>query len=236
MIAKRDLKAVGYVRVSTDEQAKEGVSLDMQEARIRAFCEAKDWQLLRLYRDEGVSGKNLDRPSIQTLIHDLKSNGVDVVVILKLDRLTRSIRDLGNLIEDLFGGVALASVAEGFDSSTAAGEMVMNLLGTVAQWERKVIGERTKDALDHKAARGEWRGRIPFGFRINDGGQLEEDPEQMKTIQAVKRSRRRSGTSYPKLAKQYGLSVGTVHKLCNTDLRTLRSEALRDGIRIDGEA
>ena len=123
MIAARGLKAIGYVRVSTDEQAREGLSLDLQVARIGAYCEAKGWELLRVYRDAGISGKDLERPGIQSLLHDLKGNGVDVVVILKLDRLTRSIRDLGLLIDDLFEGVALASVAEGFDSSTAAGEI-----------------------------------------------------------------------------------------------------------------
>ena len=224
MVERKGLRAVGYIRVSTQEQAQEGFSLDVQEARIVAYCEAKDWQLLRVYRDEGVSGKNLDRPGVQSMLRDLKANGVDVVVILKLDRLTRNIRDLGAMIEDLFDGVALASVAEGFDSSTAAGEMVMNLLGTVAQWERKVIGERTKAALDHKATLGEWRGRVPFGFRVDEAGKLAEAPEAMRTIAAIKRSRRRSGTSYPALAKQYGLSVGTVYKLCTTDLRVLRRE------------
>lgn len=217
-------RAVGYIRVSTQEQAQEGFSLDVQEARIVAYCQAKGWDLLRVYRDEGLSGKNLDRPGVQAMLGDLKGNGVDVVVVLKLDRLTRSIRDLGNLIEDLFGGVALASVAEGFDSSTAAGEMVMNLLGTVAQWERKVIGERTKSALDYKATLGEWRGRIPFGFKVAEDGKLAEDADALKTIQAIKRSRRRSGTSIRDLAKQYGVGVGTVHKIVSTDLRVLRRE------------
>ena len=223
MIAERGLKAVGYVRVSTDEQAKEGLSLDVQEARIRAYCDAKEWEMLRIYRDEGQSGKDLQRPGVQSLIDDLTSNGVDVVVILKLDRLTRSIRDLGTLIDDLFGGVALASVAEGFDSSTAAGEMVMNLLGTVAQWERKVIGERTKAVLDHKADRGEWRGRIPYGFRIGDDGKLEEDPDQLENIRRMKREHYR-GRSIRDIAAKYGVGKSTVQRLLKTDLRVLRSK------------
>jgi len=215
-------RAVGYIRVSTREQAQEGVSLAAQEDRIRAFCTAKGWELLRIYRDEGESGKNLDRPGVLSMIHDLKADGVDVVVVLKLDRLTRSVRDLGTLIEDLFAGRALAAVDGSLDSSTASGRMVVNLLGTVAQWERETTVERTVAALDYKQSHGEWCGRIPFGFRIGEDGKLTEDPKAMKTIQAVKRSRRRSGTSYPKLAKQYGLSVGTVHKLCTTDLRVMR--------------
>ena len=217
-------RAVGYIRVSTREQAQEGVSLAAQEERIRAFCTAKGWDLLRIYRDEGESGKNLERPGVLSMIRDLKADGVDVVVVLKLDRLTRSVRDLGSLIEDLFAGRALAAVDGSLDSSTASGRMVVNLLGTVAQWERETTVERTVAALEYKQRRGEWCGRIPFGFRIGEDGKLEEDPEAMQTIQAIKRSRRRSGTSYPKLAKQYGLSVGLVYKLCTTDLRVLRRE------------
>jgi len=223
MIARRGLKAVGYVRVSTDEQAKEGLSIDVQESRVRSYCDAKGWGLDRVYRDEGFSGKDLNRPGIQSLIEDLKGNGVDVVVTPKLDRLTRSIRDLGTLIDDLFGGVALASVAEGFDSSTAAGEMVMNLLGTVAQWERKVIGERTKAVLDHKADKGEHVGRIPYGFRIGENGKLTEDPVQIENIRRMKREHHR-GRSIRQIADKHGVGKSTVHRLVTTDLRLLRGK------------
>jgi DNA invertase Pin-like site-specific DNA recombinase len=102
--------------------------------------------------------------------------------------------------------------------------MVVNLLGAVAQWERETTVERTVAALDYKRSRGEWCGRIPFGFTIDEGGKPAEDPEAMRVIAAIKRSRRRSGTSYPKLAKQYGLSVGAVYKIVQTDLRVLRRE------------
>jgi len=95
---------------------------------------------------------------------------------------------------------------------------------SVAQWERETTVERTVAALDYKRSRGEWCGRVPFGFRIGEDGKLAEDPEAMRVIAAVKRSRRRSGTSYPKLAKQYGVSVGTAYKIVQTDLRVLRRE------------
>jgi len=230
-MTEKTKRAVGYVRVSTREQAQEGVSLDAQTERIAAFCQAKGWELVAVYRDEGKSGKNLDRPGIQEMIHDLQAVQVGVVVVLKLDRLTRSVRDLGTLIEDIFAGVSLVAVDGSLDSSTASGRMVVNLLGSVGQWEREVIGERTRDALAYKRERGEWCGRIPYGFRVNpDTGKLEEDPEAMQTVQAIKRSRRRSGTSYPQLAKRYGLSVGTVYKLCTTDLRSLRRQALRGSL------
>ena len=173
---RRKSYAVGYIRVSTDEQAKEGISLADQEARLTAYCQAKEWELVRIYRDEGESGKSLDRPGIQKLISDLKANGIDVVVTVKLDRLTRSVRDLGTLIEDLFDGCALASVEESLDSSTANGRMVINLLGTVAQWEREIVSERTTAALRFKQEQGFRVGRPPYGFKVEKGKLVELMP------------------------------------------------------------
>jgi len=222
MITGKGLKAVGYIRVSTEEQVKEGVSLEVQESRIRSYCEAKDWELVKMYHDEGESGKDLKRRGVQSLLEDLKGNGVDVVVVLKLDRLTRSIRDLGTLIEDLFDGVNLASVEESLDSSTANGRMVVNLLGTVAQWEREIIGERTKAALEYKADQGEWCGRIPYGFKIDDTGKLVEDAIQIANIVKMKRAHRR-GQSVRTIAKRFNVSKSTVHKVVTTDLRALKS-------------
>ena len=221
-MSKKAKRAVGYIRVSTGEQAQEGLSLAAQEARIKAYCEAKGWDLLRMYRDEGISGKSLKRPGIQSLIRDLKNDGVDVVVVLKLDRLTRSVRDLGVLIEDLFNGRALASVEESLDSSTANGRMVINLLGTVAQWEREINSERTASVLRFKRSRGEWVGRIPYGFKIDESGRLVEDPEAMKAIQRMKRAYRR-GQSVRKIAARFGVSKSTVHKVIRTDLRALKA-------------
>ena len=218
----RKIKAVGYVRVSTEEQAREGLSLDAQEEKIRAYCTAKGWRLVRIYRDEGFSGKDLNRPGLQSLIQDLRNNGIEAVVVAKLDRLTRSVRDLGYLIDDLFDGVALASVEESLDTTTAGGRFVLNILGAVAQWERETIAERTRNTLRFKRERGEWVGRIPYGFKIGPDGRLVEDPEEIKNIQQMKRLRRR-GRSYREIAERFGLSVATVYYLVNTDLRKLRN-------------
>ena len=214
-------KAVGYIRVSTQEQAQEGMSLEAQEERIRAYCTAKGWNLLRVYEDAGISGKSLNRPGVQSLISDLESDGVDVVVVLKLDRLTRSVRDLGSLIDDLFKGRALATVQEGLDTSTASGEFVLNMLGAVAQWERKAVGERTATVLQYKKDKGEWCGRIPYGFKVVDKV-LVEDPEQMNNIRKMKKAHRR-GRSVRAIAARFGVSKSTVHKIVTTDLRVLKS-------------
>ena len=96
------MKAIGYVRVSTEEQALTGVSLDAQEEKIRAYCVAKGWDLFGVIRDEGYSAKDLNRPGIQEIIMGCKKRDFEVVVIMKLDRLTRSVKDLGYLVEDVF--------------------------------------------------------------------------------------------------------------------------------------
>ena len=222
--ATKGFKVAGYLRVSTDEQAREGLSLDVQEARIRGYCVARGWQLVRLERDEGKTGKNLDRPGIQSLLSNL--DGVDAVVVSKLDRLTRSMKDLSVLVDERFGEVALASLSESFDSSTASGKLSMNLFGTIAQWEGEMIAERTTEALAHKKAKGEHCGRIPFGFAIGEDGKLHEVPEEMKTITAMKRMHGR-GASVRTIAAKHNISKSTAHKLVTTDLRVIRSQGVK---------
>jgi site-specific DNA recombinase len=156
-------KTIGYTRVSTAEQATEGVSLDMQARKITSYCDVKDWTLDEEIRDEGESAKSLYRPGVQRLITMVEAGQVSTVIVYKLDRLTRSVADLDRLVK-LFErkGVALVSLQESLDATTATGRLMMNLLASVSQWEREVIGERTKDALQELKAQGKKLGRIGF--------------------------------------------------------------------------
>ena len=149
------MNVVGYTRVSTEEQARDGVSLGAQEDKIHAYAVVKDWTLTELIRDAGHSAKSLKRPGMARLLALVETEQVDVVMVYKLDRLTRSVVDLGKLM-DLFKRkrVDLVSLQESLDATTATGELMMNLLASVSQWERKVIGERTSDALQHLKAQG----------------------------------------------------------------------------------
>jgi len=194
------MKAVGYIRVSTDEQARDGVSLDNQQSRIEAFCVAKDWNLERVYSDEGKTGSNLNREGIQELIGDCRKRKFDVVVIYKLDRLTRSVKDLGYLIE-LFDktGVAFSSVSDNFDTTTANGKLVLNILGSVAQWERDIISERTRDALSHKKSELEVYSPLPLGYEAGEDGRLIENEAELATVKQV-RALRKQGFSYQQIA------------------------------------
>jgi site-specific DNA recombinase len=149
------MQVVGYVRVSTEDQARDGVSMRAQQAKLEAYCLVKDWTLLKVIRDEGASAKHLKRPGLEALLSLVTSRQVEAVIIYKLDRLTRSVSDLDKLVR-LFdkAGVALVSLQESLDATTATGRLMMNLLASVSQWEREVIGERTRDALQHLKSQG----------------------------------------------------------------------------------
>jgi len=183
---KTVVRAVGYVRVSTDEQVAEGISLENQEARVRAYAESQGWELAHLYREEGYSGKIMDRPELQRMLQDLRSGGIGVVLVYKVDRLTRRQKDLWNLLEDVFEpqGVGFKSVVEPFDTTTASGKAFLGMLGVFAQLERDTISERTKDALGLKTRKGEYLGSPPLGYRAT-GGRLEPVEGE---LQAVRRA------------------------------------------------
>jgi site-specific DNA recombinase len=149
------MQVVGYSRVSTEDQARDGVSMSAQEAKLEAYCLVKDWTLVKVIRDEGYSAKHLKRPGLEALLALVTSREVEAVIVYKLDRLTRSVSDLDKLVRLLDRhDVALVSLQESLDATTATGRLMMNLLASVSQWEREVIGERTSDALQHLKAQG----------------------------------------------------------------------------------
>lgn len=184
------VRAVAYVRVSTDKQADEGVSLDAQEAKVRAYAALYDLDLLEVIVTS-ESAKSLDRPGLTRALDMLKTGKADALLVVKLDRLTRSVRDLGTLIESHFQRSALLSVSESIDTRSAAGRLVLNVLVSVAQWEREAIGERTSAAMQYKASVNEFTGgEPPYGYRVAlDGVHLEEHEGEQGVIQSARRLR-----------------------------------------------
>lgn len=224
---KNGTRAVGYVRVSTDEQAREGVSIEAQEDRIRAIAVAKGWHLVDVLKDAGYSGKNLNRPGAKKLIDACRQGEVDAVVVYKVDRLTRKQRDLWHLLDEVFEttGVGFVSVTEAFDTTTAAGKAFLGMLGVFAQLERDLVSERTREALKQKKAKHEWAGRLPVGFVMGESGRLEEDPGAMNMIMKAKRLRRQ-GASFGDISKALEMPKATVHRLINANLRALKHNYL----------
>jgi site-specific DNA recombinase len=187
-----DMHAIGYVRVSTDRQAEQGVSLEAQEAKIRAMATVQSAELLEVIVDGGESAKSLNRPGLQRLLALINAGKVQAIIVAKLDRLTRSVKDLCGLLELLEKRkVALISVAESLDTGSAAGRLVITIMGAVSQWEREAIGERTRDALHHKRSQGQRVGNIAFGSRLaQDGQHLEPEPTEQAALAQIHQLRR----------------------------------------------
>lgn len=161
-------RVVLYIRVSTLEQALEGYSIEEQKRRLIAYCKARGWSIVEILVDPGYSGSNLDRPGIQTLISHIRE--YDMVLVYKLDRLSRSQRDTLYLIESVFlpNGVDFVSMSESFDTSTPFGRAVIGILSVFAQLEREQIKERTAMGRIARAKDGKRVGsRPPIGYEYD---------------------------------------------------------------------
>lgn len=216
------MKVVGYSLVSTEDQAREGVSLDNQELKIMTYAELNGMELIDLIRDEGISGKSLDRAGIKRILEMVRAGEIQAIIVYKLDRLSRKTLDTLNLIE-LFekNGVAFHSISEKIDTESATGKFFLTIVSALSQMERDLISERTTDALSYKKEKGEWCGRVPFGFMVKDN-HLIENPEQIRTIQKAKRLKR-EGKSYRAISKAINLPLGTVYNIVNTNLKSMKS-------------
>jgi DNA invertase Pin-like site-specific DNA recombinase len=180
------MKVVTYARVSTADQSDNGVSLDAQQAKMAAYCSLYELEVVETVVDAGESAKSLDRPGLQHALSLLRSGKADGMVVVKLDRLTRSVADWQILIDDYFGerpGKQLFSVNDAIDTRTAAGRLVLNVLLSVAQWERETTGERTREALRHKISNGERCGKLRFGYDLAaDGKTLVPNSVEQQAI------------------------------------------------------
>lgn len=193
-------KALGYIRVSTDKQAEKGMSLEAQEARLHGWAAMKGcgYELVGIESDS-ASAKSLDRPAFNRVMSAVDRREVDAVVVVKLDRLTRSVHDLAVLMERFNDAdVEFASITETLDSHTAAGRMVMNIIATVGQWERETISERTREAMQHIKRKGGLAGNVPYGKRRvgftlvegkPKGGTLEDEPSEQIVLRRIRELR-----------------------------------------------
>jgi DNA invertase Pin-like site-specific DNA recombinase len=146
-------------------QASEGVSLEAQREKIRAYCVAMDLSLVHIYEDQGLSAKSLERPGLKGALAQLRTGKADILLVTKLDRLTRSVKDLGQLVDSYFlpDKYSLLSISDAIDTRTASGRLVLNVLASVAQWEREAISERTSEALRHLISQGVQVGAPAYG-------------------------------------------------------------------------
>lgn len=166
------MKALGYIRVSSEGQAVEGVSLETQEAKIRAYAELNDIELLRVYCDSGISGKRVgNRPALQDALAAIQRREADALIVFKLDRLSRSTMDTLAIAKRLDRrGASLHSLSEQLNTRSALGRFFFTLIASLAEMERGVIAERTAAAHAFKRQRREATGHAPFGFALSEDG------------------------------------------------------------------
>lgn len=155
--------AVGYIRVSSQDQADSGLGLAAQKTAIEAECASRGWALTAIHEDAGLSGKSVtNRPGLAAALNDVENCGIGGIVVAKLDRLSRSLKDFALIMERAQKrGWNLVCCDLGIDLSTASGEFMAGVMSSAAQWERRIISQRTKDALAEKRAQGVKLGRPP---------------------------------------------------------------------------
>lgn len=197
------MRAVGYVRVSTEKQATIGVSLEAQREKIRLYSDLKDFELINIISDDGLSGKNLNRPGVQAILGIARRKEAGAVIILKLDRMFRDTVDALQTAKELDRlGVSLHSISESLDTKSAMGRFFFTLTASLSELERNLIAERTVMALAHKKAKGQRVGHIPFGSRLAaDGVHLEQDEKEQWILREI-RVMRDQGRSLRKIADE----------------------------------
>jgi DNA invertase Pin-like site-specific DNA recombinase len=196
---KEQLKIAIYARVST----KNGQDPEMQLAELREYIRNRKWKIADEYVDRGISGASDSRPELNRLMADANRRRFDVVVVWKFDRFARSVSHLLRALETFRAlGIEFISLSENIDTSTPTGKMVFTVLASVSELERSLIGERVRAGLRNAKARGTRLGRPP----LKDLTAAE--------MRRLRRERRRSRTSFKKLAKTYGVSVWTAFQLC----------------------
>lgn len=204
-----------YIRVSTDRQAEEGYSLGIQEEKLRAYISTlveEDIEF-EVISDDGYSGGDLERPGIQRIIEEAESGGITHVVVMKLDRLSRSLKDTMHLIEDVFlpNNVAFISLYESFDTSTPFGRAMIGILSVFAQFERENIFERTRSGMQKRVEAGFWPGGggVPFGYDYDSTQGIlvpNEDADKVRYIY----DKYLAGGSLQTIADQLGLKYEKV--------------------------
>src|SRR6266436_6415419 len=195
MKAKR---AALYVRVSSEEQ-----NTAAQERALREYVQRRGWKLQQIYRDQGVSGASSNRPALNELSKACRRGSVDVVVVWKFDRFARSLKQLMSGLEMCRAlGIDFVSVTEAVDTSLPAGELLFQLIGAVAQFERSLIAERVRSGLANARADGKVLGRLP----LRKLTRVE--------VAELRRQRTQRGVPFRDLARKFGVSVWTAHRMC----------------------
>ena len=186
-------RAYIYVRVSTARQAKEGLSLQAQEHTLREYARLNQFEVVEVIRDEGLSGRKMNRPGFQRVMQAVEKNEVDAVIVYSLSRFARNIVGMHNAMTTMDKhGVAFHSYTDRVDTSSAMGRFVLNMISAMNELESELIGERVSTAIEENKRRGKTYCRnTPFGTRADRAGKIVEDDRERKVVGKVLELRRK---------------------------------------------
>lgn len=176
-----------YIRVSTEDQAREGFSLGEQEEKLRQLCEFKEYQIFKVYQDAGISAKDMEhRPGFQQMMNDMRKGKINYIVAYKLDRVTRSVRDLELLIEELEKyNCYLICERDDVNTSTANGRFFVRMLTVLSQLEIEVVSERTKFGMSGAIKAGHLPGTCPLGYYRDTDKVVKLDPNTKGIVRRI---------------------------------------------------
>jgi len=196
------MKVLGYIRVSTKLQSEKGNSLKLQSSKIKDYCRLNDFNLIEIYEDRGISGMSIDkRDGYKEMVEYLTNNKIDGVVVWSLSRLGRKMKDVVEFMDTLKqNNINFFSIKENLSNNDKVGSLIMNILGSINEFEVEVIRERIKDVKRNKKENGEVYGRLKYGWN-NENGKLIKNTYEFSIIKRVKNLRSR-GYSWRKIANR----------------------------------
>jgi site-specific DNA recombinase len=183
------MKTAIYIRVSTEDQAKGGYSLEVQREYLESFAKREGYEIFKIYQDDGITGYSIERPALKALLKDAEQKKFDLVLVHKIDRFSRKLKDLLDLVEKLESyGIGFKSATEPFNTTTSAGKLMFQQLGSFAEFERNRIAERVFPGMVKGVLEGKWQGAryAPYGYRYNKEKKLLEiDEQEAKVVKLI---------------------------------------------------
>jgi len=211
-LSAQKLRVAIYSRVSTEEQAKEGLSVEAQIDKCTSFCQARDWEIFKVYRDAGFSAGSLNRPALELLLRDANEKKFDIILVYKIDRFSRKLKDLIMILEDLKEkSINFTSVTEQIDTTSAMGEAFFQIIGVFAQLERGMVKERVELAFDRKIKFGEALYRAPFGY-IYQNKKLVPDPENAGKVREIFEMWAED-INYKEISKKFNIPESSIYQI-----------------------
>jgi site-specific DNA recombinase len=212
MTQNKPLAAI-YTRVSTEDQVKHGISLDAQEEALKNYCNALGYELFKIYKDEGKSGKDIKgRPQMTQMLEDAQARRFQAIFIYKLDRFSRSLRDLIETMAKLKEwNIDFISLQDKIETTSASGKLMFHIISAFAEFERNVTSERTKFSMLKKFNDGNLVTKPPLGYKIENKQLISGDHSYV--VQEIYQEFLNNTISLTQLSKKYGLSVNGLKKV-----------------------